>query len=302
MTKLPDLVRSLVARQVTSATRPSNSATLIQAPTRIEVEVGASYLSTPGEVKRAIREAVGNVPRVLTSPPPEALLHAFDASAITYRARFWIDKYELDEVVRDEVRTAIFYAFNRHGIEIPWPIEVGYEREWPEPDEVTKVRRREEVLSRVDLFARLSTEQRHEMARATTIRTYGNGEPVVRQGEAGDSMFVVASGHVDVVIEPERQIVAGIDAGGYFGEMSLLSGAPRTATVLAVGDTAVLELDADVFRRLAADDPQAVEQVAMAAVTRRIELDKARSTVKATTAPEPSATLLGRMRRFLRID
>jgi CRP-like cAMP-binding protein len=239
---------------------------------------------------------------VLTSPPPEALLHAFDASAITYRARFWIDKYELDEVVRDEVRTAIFYAFNRHGIEIPWPIEVGYEREWPEPDEVTKVRRREEVLSRVDLFARLSTEQRHEMARATTIRTYGNGEPVVRQGEAGDSMFVVASGHVDVVIEPERQIVAGIDAGGYFGEMSLLSGAPRTATVLAVGDTAVLELDADVFRRLAADDPQAVEQVAMAAVTRRIELDKARSTVKATTAPEPSATLLGRMRRFLRID
>jgi len=40
----------------------------------------------------------------------------------------------------------------------------------------------------------------------------------------------------------------------------------------------------------------------MAAVTRRIELDKARSTVKATTAPEPSATLLGRMRRFLRID
>ncbi len=272
------------------------------APTRIEVEVGASYLSTPGEVKRAIREAVGNVPRVLTSPPPEALLHAFDASAITYRARFWIDKYELDEVVRDEVRTAIFYAFNRHGIEIPWPIEVGYEREWPEPDEVTKVRRREEVLSRVDLFARLSTEQRHEMARATTIRTYGNGEPVVRQGEAGDSMFVVASGHVDVVIEPERQIVAGIDAGGYFGEMSLLSGAPRTATVLAVGDTAVLELDADVFRRLAADDPQAVEQVAMAAVTRRIELDKARSTVKATTAPEPSATLLGRMRRFLRID
>jgi len=272
------------------------------APTRIEVEVGASYLSTPGEVKRAIREAVGNVPRVLTSPPPEALLHAFDASAITYRARFWIDKYELDEVVRDEVRTAIFYAFNRHGIEIPWPIEVGYEREWPEPDEVTKVRRREEVLSRVDLFARLSTEQRHEMARATTIRTYGNGEPVVRQGDAGDSMFVVASGHVDVVIEPERQIVAGIDAGGYFGEMSLLSGAPRTATVLAVGDTAVLELDADVFRRLAADDPQAVEQVAMAAVTRRIELDKARSTVKATTAPEPSATLLGRMRRFLRID
>jgi len=271
-------------------------------PTRIEVEVGASYLSTPGDVKRAIHEAIGNVPRVLTSPAPDALLHAFDASAITYRARFWIDKYELDEVLRDEVRTAIFYAFSRHGIEIPWPIEVGYEREWPEPDEAAKLRHREAVLSRVDLFARLSDEQRREMARSTTIRTYGNGEPVVRQGEAGDSMFVVASGHVDVVIEPERHLVAGIDAGGYFGEMSLLSGAPRTATVLSVGDTTVLELNAAVFRRLGAEDPQAVEQVAMAAVTRRIELDKARSTVKSAAAPEPTATLLDRVRRFLGID
>ena len=47
-----------------------------------------------------------------------------------------------------------------------------------------------------------------------------------------------------------------------------------------VGDTTVLELDAEVFRRLGAVDPQAIEQVALAAVTRRIELDKARSTVK----------------------
>ena len=270
-------------------------------PTRIDVDVGASYLSTPGDVKRAIREAVGNVPRVLTSPGPDVLLHAFDASAITYRARFWIDKYELDEILRDEVRTAIFYAFARHGIEIPWPIEVGYEREWPEPDEATKLRHREAILARVDLFARLSGEQRNAIARSTTIRMYGNGEPVVRQGEPGTSMFVVASGHVDVVLEPERQVVAGIDAGGYFGEMSLLSGAPRTATVLAVGDTTVLELDAGVFRRLGAEDPQAVEQVAVAAVARRVELEQARSAVKTAAPTEPTATVLGRMRRFLGI-
>jgi len=270
-------------------------------PTRIEVEVGASYLSTPGDVKGAILEAIGNVPRVLKSPAPDALLHSFDGSAISYRARFWIDSYETDEIARDEVRTAIFYCFARHGIEIPWPIEVGYQREWPEPDETTKLRQREAILSRVDLFARLSEEQRHELAQSTAMRIFGAGEPIVRQGEAGDSMFVVASGRVDVVIEPERHRVAGIDSGGYFGEMSLLSGEPRTATVLACSDTTVLELDADVFRRLGAADPQAVEQVALAAVTRRIELDKARSTVKAAGAPEPTETLLGRMRRFLGI-
>ncbi|MEO7271516.1 MAG: mechanosensitive ion channel family protein [Vicinamibacterales bacterium] len=270
-------------------------------PTRIEVEVGASYLSTPGDVKRAILEAIGNVPRVLKSPAPNALLHAFDGSAITYRARFWIDTYETDEIARDEVRTAIFYCFARHGIEIPWPIEVGYQREWPEPDEAAKLRQRDAVLARVDLFARLSEPQRLELAQATALRIFGEGEPIVRQGEAGDSMFVIASGRVEVVIEPERHRVAGIETGGYFGEMSLLSGEPRTATVLARGDTTVLELDAHVFRRLGAVDPHAVEQVAMAAVTRRIELDQARDTARPTAAPEATATLLGRMRRFLGI-
>ena len=55
--------------------------------------------------------------------------------------RFWIADYEHDDETRDEVRTAIFYAFGRRGIEIPWPIEVGYSRDWPEPDAATKQQR-----------------------------------------------------------------------------------------------------------------------------------------------------------------
>ncbi len=83
---------------------------------------------------------------MLQSPAPDVLLHAFDGSAITYRVRFWIEDYELDDETRDEARTAIFYAFGRRGIEIPWPIEVGYSRDWPEPDAATKQQERERVL------------------------------------------------------------------------------------------------------------------------------------------------------------
>jgi small-conductance mechanosensitive channel/CRP-like cAMP-binding protein len=270
-------------------------------PTRLEVEVGASYLSTPGEVKKAILEAIANVPRALKTPAPDALLHSFDGSAITYRARFWIDNYEMDEMARDEVRTAIFYAFARHGIEIPWPIEVGYEREWPEPDPATKQRQRETILAGVDLFERLTEEQRREIAAATSAQVFGNGEAIVRQGSDGDSMFVVCSGEVEVVLEPDRRRIATIEAGGYFGEMSLLTGDARTATVLSVGDTTVLELDAVLFRRLGAVDPEAVEQVGLAAVARRLELDKARDSARVVTPSEAHATLLGRMKRFLGI-
>jgi small-conductance mechanosensitive channel/CRP-like cAMP-binding protein len=270
-------------------------------PTRLEVEVGASYLSTPGDVKKAILEAIANVPRALKTPAPDALLHSFDGSAITYRARFWIDNYETDELARDEVRTAIFYAFARHGIEIPWPIEVGYEREWPEPDPATKQHQRETILAGVDLFERLTEEQRREIAAATSAQVFGNGEAIVRQGSDGESMFVVCSGKVEVVLEPDRRRIATIEAGGYFGEMSLLTGDTRTATVLAVGDTTVLELDAVLFRRLGAVDPEAVEQIGLAAVARRLELDKARDSARVVTSSEAHATLLGRMKRFLGI-
>ena len=270
-------------------------------PTRLEIEVGASYLSTPGEVRAAILEAAANVPRVLRVPPPDALLHAFDASAVNYRARFWVDTYEFDDEARAEMRTAVYYAFSRRGIEIPWPIEVGYQRDWPEPDEATRQQQRETILSRVDLFARLSPEQRRELVAATVSRVFGDGEAIVRQGAEGHSMFVVTAGRVAVVLEPDRREVATIEAGGYFGEMSLLTGDPRTATVLSVGDTTVLELDADVFRRLGAADPQAIEQIGIAAVTRRTELEEALDASRGSVDADVPATLIGRMKRFLGI-
>ena len=62
------------------------------------------------------------------------MLVRFDSSSIAYRARFWIEDYERDEAARDEVRTAIYYAFARHGIEIPLPIQVEYRGQWVEPD------------------------------------------------------------------------------------------------------------------------------------------------------------------------
>jgi small-conductance mechanosensitive channel/CRP-like cAMP-binding protein len=271
-------------------------------PTRLEVDVGASYLSTPGDVKTAIMEALGQVPRVLKAPAADALLHAFDDSAVTYRVRFWIADYEYDDEARDEVRTAIFYAFGRRGIEIPWPIEVGYAREWPEPDAAAKQKERERIVSGVDLFSQLTEQQRRSIAAATTMRTFGNGEAIVRQGAPGQSMFVVCAGEVAVQLEPEQRELARIAPGGYFGEMSLLTGEPRTASVVARGDAVVLELDAEVFRALGAADPQALERVGLAAVSRRAELNQIREALKTVAVADAPATFLKRMKKFLRLD
>jgi small-conductance mechanosensitive channel/CRP-like cAMP-binding protein len=268
-------------------------------PTRLELDVGASYLSTPGEVKAAVIEALSHVPRVLSVPAPDALLHAFDSSAVTYRVRFWVADYEFDDELRDEVRTAIFYAFDRSGIEIPWPIQVGYSRPWPETTAAAKSEDRLRIIEGVDLFAQLTDEQRRAIASATTTRMFGKGEAIVRQGAPGDSMFIICSGQVAVLLEPEQREIATIQQGGYFGEMSLLTGEPRTATVVSRGDAVVMEINAGLFRTLGAVDAPAVERIGLAAMTRRAELNQIREALKSVAVAEAPATFISRMRKFL---
>lgn len=271
------------------------------APSRLEVEVGVAYQASPDVVKRAMLEAISQTSAALERPAPDVLLVAFDASSMNYRARFWIADYELDDEARDEVRTAIHYAFARHGIEIPYPIQVEYSRDLSGPDAAALQRDRQQVLDTVDLFATLSAEQRASLAASTVTRLYGNGEAIVRQGKPGDSMYVVCSGGVSVVIEPERREVASIDPGGYFGEMSLLTGEPRTATVVARGETVVLELTAGQFRTLGVESPEAVERVGLAAVTRREALDRVRAATRGAVVADAPATFMARMKRFLRL-
>jgi CRP-like cAMP-binding protein len=263
------------------------------------VEVGASYLTAPNVVKAALLEALANSPSALKAPAPDIMLVRFDDSSVAYRVRFWIEDYERDEAARDQVRTAIYYAFARHAIEIPYPIQVQYDKGTVESDPSARLQERAQMLDGVDLFAGLGDGQRREIAAATTERLYGNGEAIVRQGEPGDSMFVIGSGRAVVVLEPDRQEVATIERGGYFGEMSLLTGEPRTATVLARGDTLVLEIDADLFRRLGATNPQAIEQIAVAAVTRRTELNQIRSASQALVVADAPASFVARMKKFL---
>jgi small-conductance mechanosensitive channel/CRP-like cAMP-binding protein len=276
------------------------------APTRIEVQVGASYLSSPGEVKAAVREALANSSQVLTEPPPDVLVKEFAASSIDYRVRFWIEDFERDEQARDEVRAAIYYAFRRRGIEIPYPIQVQYERKQTTVEPGEEVRARAALLATLDLFAGLSDNARARLAEAAGDRVFGDGERIVREGEPGSSLFVIAAGRVAVLsgespAGPGRE-VATLETGQYFGEMSLLTGEPRSATVAARGDCRVLEIDSGTFRSVAEANPLVLEQVGLAAVARRDSLAAARAAAATTVATADHArSFILRMKRFLRL-
>ena len=271
------------------------------APTRISVEVGVTYDAPPNHVKSVLREALSHCPLVLDSPEPAVELVNFAASSIDYRVKFWVGDFARDDVARDQVRTAIYYAFKRHDLEIPYPIQTEFSGEKVVQDERTRIAEREGLLEGIDLFASLTPEQRQHIAAQTTTAMYGDGETIVRQGHPGESMYLVCQGQVAVKIDSRSEPIAVIEKGGYFGEMSLLTGDPRTANVVAVGDVTVLEVGADVFRELGQISPHAVERVGIAAATRRAELEGARAASRAEAVIEAPNSLLARMRRFLRL-
>jgi CRP-like cAMP-binding protein len=270
------------------------------APTRLLVEVGASYEVPPNRVKAVIADAVSDAPLALKFPAPEIAVAEFGASSINYRVKFWVADYANDDPARDQVRTSIYYAFRRTGIEIPFPIQVNYRRE--ATPSMMPASDRAGYLAAVDLFGLLPEPERQELAALSSERLYGAGQTVVQQGQAGESMFVVCQGRVRVLVGETGAEVATIGPGGYFGEMSLLTGDPRSATVAAVVDCVLLEITATDFRRIALAHPDVLIAVSQAVEDRRSGLEQTRRTSTVATAPdEAPRTFLARVQQFLRL-
>jgi small-conductance mechanosensitive channel/CRP-like cAMP-binding protein len=268
-------------------------------PTRIAVEVGATYLVPPNEARDAILTAMRRVPRVLAHPPADVVFKDFGDSALIYQARFWIDDFARDEPIRHEVRTAIYYEFHRRDIEIPWPITVEYKRQEISRDTPQIREGYQHAIAAVAVFAALPVDAHEALAAAARSRLFANGEVVVREGDHGASMFIVRSGRVAVSVGEELHEVAVTQAGGYFGEMSLLTGDTRAATVTARGDCELLEIAADDFGVWVRSHPDVIEALAESAADRRREVEAQRPEQSAPAA-EP-ISLAQRMRKFFRI-
>lgn len=272
------------------------------APTRLWIDVGTSYATPPNEVKAAIQEALSDCPLVLPSPPPLPLLHDFGASALTFRVWFWVADYGNQLEAYDQVRCQIWYTFRRLNIEIPWPIQIEYSREETPLRSEADVVAAAERLGSVDLFATLGVDARLTLSRTGQEHIFAEGEAIVRQGAPGSSMFVVLSGGVRVTIEPSGNEVATIEPGGFFGEMSMLTGEPRTATVRAVVDSRVLEIPSSRFREIALADPGFVEHITTMVAARREELADVRAAAQAATSTVAARrSLFSRIQAFLRL-
>ncbi len=147
----------------------------------------------------------------------------------------------------------------------------------------------------------MSDDARKILTERAKFVEYGPGQAIVRQGDQGDTLYLVARGEVAVQVDVENappKEVARLGRGALFGEMSVLTGDPRTATVVASSDAALLQVDRDVFERILSREPELGQKLAEVIAQRRLKLDAARAAQQAPAIATEASNLLGRMRNL----
>jgi len=279
---------------------------------RRTVSVSAPYSVPPQQVHRLLEQAATGAGGVLAEPPPSALTWSFEDDGVQYRLRFFTAEFDRRDLIDSGVRDRIWYTLHRHGIDIPSPqrtVRLLSAPEQPADDgEERRQARALKALRRVDFFAPVGDEALRQLATLARNSLYGAGEVVIRQGEPGEALFIIEKGEVDVSLERPEEApleVARLGPGSYFGEMSLLTGEPRTATVRASRQCELLVVDKAAFARVLDSFPETAERVTEVIAGRQAGLRDRRGEADAagsgTDREEWGQRLLKTIREFFSI-
>ena len=274
---------------------------------RASVRVAFAYHHSPDHIRRILVDAIKATPHVLDERAPDCFPVEFGDSAVVYVLRFWIDRFDLILDIKGDVLSRVWYAAQREGLEIPFPMRTVVQRPQLERDEHglsgEEMSAHLAAIEQVDLFTALTPDERRLLARGLRGKLFAPGEDILAQGQPGDSMFIVASGNVQVFLAKENlhKTVASLSGGDFMGEISLMTGEPRTATCRAVTETRCYELDHATFQNLLIARPAIADQMSTILVSRQRTLefksDELRSQAQASPA-ETQRDLLQKIKRF----
>ena len=243
------------------------------------LKIGIEYGAPPNKVRQIILDVVKQHPKVLDSPRPQVRLISFDDFSINYEIRFWYENYIHDPQIKADINNQLWYALRRHDINIPFPIRdvqhAHIERRYKHQKRKQLSFQVKALLEKVPLLNPLADENREKIAQEATIQDYGAGEIIVRHGAVGDSLYIILDGACEVLFEKEGQRskkMATINKGDFFGEMSLLTGEVRSATVKAQEYATVIRVDKALFSTILASNPDIIEQLGEVMAQRQQDL------------------------------
>lgn len=265
----------------------------------------------PADVMRTIEDSLARaeVKMIAATPPPVCLVTDFSGGLVTYAVRYWLTDPTAPGQGDSIVRQHIHAVFQREGWRMAAPgmdLHIASRNARHAVNESTlksQIETRLQTLQEISLFNPLTDEERGELAHRLKAVHYVAGSRLAQQDEVGECLFVVVRGHAAVWLEAQgrRHLLAELGPGNVIGEMSLMTGEPRRATVTARTDMDCYVLDKSGFQATFQQRPELAEIFAQLLTTRSQELTELRENVPAVPAAVEKAAILGRIRDMFRV-
>jgi len=253
---------------------------------------------------------------VAAEPTPNCVMMDYADSAARYAVRYWLTDLAVDDPTDSAVRLHIYAALQRAGISPALPEQyVHVEKESEKQDNLRRTRelqKRLEVLRRVELLRPLTEDELRLVAERLKYTPFARGDVMTQQGAVAHWLYIMTEGEAEIVLEAPgegRQTIDTIDTVGgptFFGEMGLMTGEPRTATVIARSDVECYRLDKASFESIIRSRPAIAEDISRVMAGRRGNLDNVRQALDAQAhsrrGEQGQSEMLRKIRRFFGLD
>ncbi|MBI5200285.1 MAG: mechanosensitive ion channel [Elusimicrobia bacterium] len=278
----------------------------------VSVPFSVGYGRSPGEIVEIAERALRRdpPPGAASEPPPSCIITDFHDTNASFALGYYLTDLPNEGNVSSAVRARLHYALAREGIELQTSsravVTVQNENTVRERRRERELERRLAVLSGVPLFASLTPEELRTLAERLKHAPFAKGELLTKHGASGHWLYIIDRGVASVRLSGrESTEVAQLKAGDFMGEMALMTGETRAATVMAQTELDCYRLDQDGFRDILARRPEIAESISAVLAERRQRLEN----VREKSAARPVASLervqkdlLSRIRSFFQLS
>jgi hypothetical protein len=230
------------------------------------VKVGLDYGFPPRQAIELIESVVSQHRLVLKTPPPEIMVHSYEDNAVSYEIRTYQASAPEMEELRSDLLEQIWYALQRIGQSVPYPIRV--DRTIPAPvllpsnvmDDIVI----EDAIKNIDLFENLSDIEIKSLAKSALCETFAPGELLIRQGEPGKGLFIVIQGELmasQTMQTGVKKLLGSLHINDVFGEMSLCTGASHSADIRCTKESVIVTIDREDLLPIMKTRPELIEHM-----------------------------------------
>lgn len=238
------------------------------------IQIGFSYGDPPNVAKQVLKSTALATQGILVEPEPQIFTLSYDDFAITYEVKFFIQDYGDLEEIRDRFMTRVWYAAQRNQLSIPFPIRTLYHFHGPTTQSKDSSKKFAERLQSIPAFVPLDKQSEDLQTSSQEIRLqhFGSGEKVLRQGDLGNSLYIIVSGKASLTTTDlwgHEQEVLALKAGDFFGITTLFSGEPSDVSVTAIDDLEVMMISATVVNQMIDRQPSFAREISQVLEIRR---------------------------------